>query len=221
LTDFPDGLGGLALYVLATVGVTAQRLHQRRLLESRPSVQVARLHQPKEIVVPPAKKAAPAAKKSAAPPKAAPQATVTLKHLAAALSDSHDVPKKQAEAVLGDLVALTTRHLKKGDKIRLNGLGILQVRKRAARMGRNPATGESIKIKASKKIAFRPAKELKESGPVMPSMAEVTDIIPASVAGIHAFWRNYHQPSYGRGRSRTRGRRLSESLTTDCRGVGG
>jgi DNA-binding protein HU-beta len=41
------------------------------------------------------------------------------------------------------------------------GLGILQVRKRAARMGRNPATGEAIKIKASKKVAFRAAKDLK------------------------------------------------------------
>jgi DNA-binding protein HU-beta len=61
------------------------------------------------------------------------------------------------------LVALTTRHLKKGDKIRLNGIGILQVRKRAARMGRNPATGEAIKIKAGKKVAFRVAKELKEA----------------------------------------------------------
>jgi DNA-binding protein HU-beta len=111
--------------------------------------------------MPPAKKAAPAAKKSAAPAKASP--TITLKHLAAALSDSHDLPKKQAEAVLGDLVTLTTRHLKKGDKIRLNGLGILQVRKRAARMGRNPATGEAIKIKASKKVAFRVAKELREA----------------------------------------------------------
>jgi DNA-binding protein HU-beta len=115
--------------------------------------------------VPPAKKATPAAKKAAAkaPAKAKPQATVTLKHLTAALSDNHDMPKRQAEAMLGDLVALTTRHLKKGDKIRLNGIGILQVRKRAARMGRNPATGESIKIKASKKVAFRVAKELKEA----------------------------------------------------------
>jgi DNA-binding protein HU-beta len=106
---------------------------------------------------------APAAKKTAASAKAAPQTTVTLKHLAAALSDSHDLPKKQAEAVLGGLVTLTTKHLKKGDKVRLTGLGNLQVRKRAARMGRNPATGESIKIKASKKIAFRPSKELKEA----------------------------------------------------------
>jgi DNA-binding protein HU-beta len=74
------------------------------------------------------RKPSPTAKKSAVPAKAAPQMTVTLKHLAAALPDSHDLPKKQAEAVLGDLVTLTTRHLKKGDKIRLTGLGILQVR---------------------------------------------------------------------------------------------
>jgi DNA-binding protein HU-beta len=113
--------------------------------------------------MPPAKKAAPAAKKAAAPAKGAAQATVTLKHLAAALAEDHDLPKRQAEAMLGDLVTLTTRHLKKGDKIRLSGLGILQVRKRPARMGRNPATGEAIKIKASKKVAFRVAKELKEA----------------------------------------------------------
>ena len=110
-----------------------------------------------------AKKVAKPAKKSATSAKSAVQATVTLKHLAAALADSHEMAKKQAEAMLGDLVTLTTRHLKRGDKIRLTGLGILQVRKRAARMGRNPATGEAIKIKASKKIAFRPAKELKEA----------------------------------------------------------
>jgi DNA-binding protein HU-beta len=126
--------------------------------------------------MPPAKKSAPMAKKAAAtakkadaPPKkaavakAATQTTITLKHLAANLAESHGLPKKQAEAVLGDLVALTTKHLKKGDKIRLTGLGILQVRSRPARMGRNPATGEAIKIKASKKIGFRPAKELKEA----------------------------------------------------------
>ena len=65
--------------------------------------------------------------------------------------------------MLNDLMALATRHLQNGDKIRLTGLGMLQVRNRAARMGRNPATGEAVQIKASKKIAFRPAKELKEA----------------------------------------------------------
>jgi len=89
--------------------------------------------------------------------------TVTLKHLAAAIADDHEMSKKQTEAVLGDLVTKVTKHLKKGERIRIVGLGILQVRKRAARMGRNPATGEQIHIKASKKVAFRAAKELKEA----------------------------------------------------------
>jgi DNA-binding protein HU-beta len=73
------------------------------------------------------------------------------------------MPKKQAEGILGDLVNLVTKHLKKGDRIRIAGLGVLQVRKRPARMGRNPATGEPIQIKASKKVAFRASKDLKET----------------------------------------------------------
>lgn len=89
--------------------------------------------------------------------------TVTLKHLAAQLAENHELPKKQTEAVLNDMVGLITKSLKKGSRVRVPGLGILQVRKRAARMGRNPATGEPIKIKASKKVAFRAAKELKEA----------------------------------------------------------
>src|SRR5262249_41103812 len=86
---------------------------------------------------------------------------VTLKHLAARLAADHELTKREGEAILGDLVSLITKHLKKGERIRIAGFGILQVRQRAARMGRNPATGEAIKIKASKKIAFRPAKHLK------------------------------------------------------------
>ena len=91
------------------------------------------------------------------------QATVTMRNLAAKLAEDHEMSRKQTEAVLGDLVNNITKHLKKGDRIRIGGLGILQVRKRAARMGRNPATGEPIQIKASKKVAFRAAKELKEA----------------------------------------------------------
>jgi DNA-binding protein HU-beta len=91
------------------------------------------------------------------------QNTVSLKHLAAFLAESNEIPKKQSEAMLNELVALISKHLKKGDRIRLAGLGVLVVRKRAARMGRNPATGEPVQIKASKKVAFRAAKELKES----------------------------------------------------------
>ena len=65
--------------------------------------------------------------------------------------------------MLTEMVASLSKHLKKGSRVRIPGLGILQVRKRAARMGRNPATGEAIKIKASKKIAFRASKDLKEA----------------------------------------------------------
>ena len=97
---------------------------------------------------------------------AAPKAkvdTISTRQLAVQLADKHGLTKKQGNEILDDLVALITKSLKKGSRIRLNGLGILQVRKRAARMGRNPATGEAIKIKASKKVAFRVAKELKQS----------------------------------------------------------
>ena len=89
--------------------------------------------------------------------------TVTLKHRWANVAEAHELSKKQAEAILGGMVDLVVKHLKQGDRIRIGGLGILQVRKRAARMGRNPATGGPIKIKASKKVAFRAAKELKEA----------------------------------------------------------
>jgi DNA-binding protein HU-beta len=90
-------------------------------------------------------------------------AVLTLRHIAERLSELHELPKRQANEMLTHLVEMITKSLKKGEKIRLTGLGILQVRKRAARMGRNPQTGEPVKIKASKKIAFRAAKDLKES----------------------------------------------------------
>ncbi len=89
--------------------------------------------------------------------------TVTLKQIAATLAEKEGVSKKDAAAFLEAFIAQVTKHIKKGDKIRISGLGIFVVRKRPARMGRNPATGEAIKIKASKKLAFRPAKELKEA----------------------------------------------------------
>ncbi|MDD4617299.1 MAG: HU family DNA-binding protein [Alphaproteobacteria bacterium] len=92
------------------------------------------------------------------------QPTVTLKQLAADIADKYDLSKKLANEMLGDtLVTLIVKNLKKGNRIRIAGLGILQVKKRAARMGRNPATGEAIQIPAKKKIAFRAAKELKEA----------------------------------------------------------
>ena len=95
--------------------------------------------------------------------KAAPPAIVTLKQLAVRLAEVQGLPKQQAEAVLDGVVGLLVEHLRAGDRLRLAGLGVLEVRDRPARSGRNPATGEAMQIAASKKVAFRPAKELKDA----------------------------------------------------------
>ena len=90
--------------------------------------------------------------------------TVTMRDLATTLSEAHDLPKKQVNAMLVEHGRGHRQASEEGQAASAsNGLGILQVRKRPARMGRNPATGEAIKIKASKKIAFRAAKDLKEA----------------------------------------------------------
>ena len=87
--------------------------------------------------------------------------TVTKKDFANALAKQHHLTKKQGREMLEDLISLITKHLKKGERVKIAGLGILLVRNRAARVGRNPVTGEPIQIKASKKVAFRATKELK------------------------------------------------------------
>jgi DNA-binding protein HU-beta len=88
---------------------------------------------------------------------------VTLKDLANKLAEDHELTKKQGQEILTDLVGLVTKHLKKGERVKIVGLGVLQVSKRAARMGRNPMTGEQIHIKAKKKVSFRASKDLKEA----------------------------------------------------------
>jgi DNA-binding protein HU-beta len=89
--------------------------------------------------------------------------TVMLKGIFEQLAEGHQLPKKLAHDLLSGMVDSVTQHLKQGDRIRINGLGTLEVRKRVARTGRNPATGVMMQIAASKKVAFRPAKELKEA----------------------------------------------------------
>ena len=128
-------------------------------MATRPAV--AKQAAPKTTAKKPAvaKRAAPVAAK----PKAVTAPVVTLKTVFERLGETHDLPKKQAHGLLADFVTAMTQHLKKGARIRMSGLGTLEVKKRAARMGRNPATGEAIKIAASKKVAFRAAKELKEA----------------------------------------------------------
>ncbi|MGI4801701.1 MAG: HU family DNA-binding protein [Janthinobacterium lividum] len=116
--------------------------------------------------VKPAPKPIAKAKSAEAPPspaKPAKSTLITTKQLAGQLAETHDLPAKQAQAVLDGVVGLLVDHLKAGDALRLNGLGVLEVKDRPARTGRNPATGATIQIAAGKKIAFRPAKELKDA----------------------------------------------------------
>ncbi|REJ79820.1 MAG: HU family DNA-binding protein [Acidobacteria bacterium] len=72
------------------------------------------------------------------------------------------ITKKQAAEAFDATVETIAKMLKKGERVQIPGLGSLSVSKRAARMGRNPKTGESIKIKASKVAKFKMGKELKE-----------------------------------------------------------
>lgn len=89
--------------------------------------------------------------------------SVSAKHLAAEIAEKHGLSKKQSEEIMNDISAGMLKNLKEGNAIRWSGVGTFQVRQREARMGRNPATGEQMQIKASKKVAFRAAKELREA----------------------------------------------------------
>jgi DNA-binding protein HU-beta len=89
--------------------------------------------------------------------------TVMLKGIFEQVAESQNLSRRQAQDLLAGMVETMTEHLKRGDRVRISGLGTLEVRRREARAGRNPATGEMIQIAASRKVAFRPAKELKEA----------------------------------------------------------
>lgn len=83
--------------------------------------------------------------------------------LVVALSEKTGVTKKSAETSLNALVDIITDELKKDGKVQLVGFGSFEVRKRAARKGRNPQTKEEIKIPASKAPVFKAGKALKDS----------------------------------------------------------
>lgn len=105
--------------------------------------------------------ARPVGKPAAGATTKTPSETVTLKSIFETMAETHDLPKKTAHALAAEMVDLFTTHLKSGDRIRMSGIGIIEVKDRPARMGRNPATGQPIEIAASRKVGFRPAKELK------------------------------------------------------------
>ena len=113
------------------------------------------------------------AKAAAAPtaPKAASRgraktpvlASITLKQMALAYSERKGLAKREAQELFAEIFDTVTSHIRNGTKVRIEGLGIFQVKDKPARTGRNPATGEAVKIAASRKLAFRPAKDMKEA----------------------------------------------------------
>lgn len=90
-------------------------------------------------------------------------ATVSTSNLAAEVSAQFEkIPKKVTKELIAAFMDAIEDHVAAGRKVRLDKLGILQVKDRAARKGRNPQTGEEIRIPASKKVSFRVASSLKE-----------------------------------------------------------
>lgn len=82
--------------------------------------------------------------------------------LAEALTADHGLTKADARKLVDALFGVIADAAAKGDEISLNGFGKFKVKDVAAREGRNPATGETIAIKASKKLTFTPAKAIKD-----------------------------------------------------------
>src|ERR1700722_18959076 len=88
---------------------------------------------------------------------------MTQSQVASYMAEKIGITKKQAKTTLEELNALVVRELKKEGSLRLAGLGIFRKRKTKARMGRNPATGQEIKIPARTRLRFTAAKALKDS----------------------------------------------------------
>lgn len=83
--------------------------------------------------------------------------------LVAAIAEKTELSKKDAEKALKAFTDVVAEELKKGEKIQLVGFGTFEVSERAARTGRNPQTGETMEIKASKTPKFKCGKALKDA----------------------------------------------------------
>jgi len=88
---------------------------------------------------------------------------MTKTQLVGKLAEDSGISRKQAEAVIGSLVDTVRKAVKKGDTVKIPDLGGWRLRSMKARMGRNPQTGEAIKIPARKKVGFTVAKSFKQS----------------------------------------------------------
>lgn len=87
---------------------------------------------------------------------------MTKSQILTAIAEKTGLKKKEVQGVLAANNELIVKLLKKEKKAKLDGLGIFRVRQSKARMGRNPATGEPIKIKAKTRLRMTVAKALKD-----------------------------------------------------------
>ena len=83
--------------------------------------------------------------------------------LAEQIAAANDMNKAQAKTVVEAVFAAIVETAKKGEEVSIPGFGKFKVGSREARQGRNPSTGEAIQIAASKKLAFTPAKQVKDA----------------------------------------------------------
>lgn len=107
-----------------------------------------------------AKKAAPAAAKPVRV-TATPGKTVTASALLQSVADHLGVKKSEAKTMVEGYTDVVKAYVMKGAKVKIGDIGMIMIRQRKARMGRNPQTGEPVKIKASKKLAFRQSAVMK------------------------------------------------------------
>src|SRR5947207_9990674 len=92
-----------------------------------------------------------------------PGGLMTKAQLVAKLAEGTGASRKQVDEILASIIDTVVKTVKKGESVKIPGLGIFRLRKMKARMGRNPQTGEPIKIPARKKVGFSVAKTFKET----------------------------------------------------------
>ncbi|MBI3437730.1 MAG: HU family DNA-binding protein [Proteobacteria bacterium] len=111
----------------------------------------------------PAKKAKKAAAPAPKPVKvtAVPGKAVTASALLQSVADHSGMKKSEAKAFVEGYLDVVKAYVMKGAKVKIGDVGMIMIRHRKARMGRNPQTGEPVKIKASKKLAFRQSAVMK------------------------------------------------------------
>ena len=89
--------------------------------------------------------------------------TITASALLQAVADHTEMSRSEAKRFIESYLDVVKAHVLKGVKVKIGDIGMIMIRARKARMGRNPATGEPVKIKASKKLAFRQSATMREA----------------------------------------------------------